>query len=172
MLQRDADPQVDFQPIIVHPDPVGELAEHNRIGGVHLFSAVNMLLEGIHPVFYFCESSYRCFEFPLTLLQLVHLLAVEGDFDFVVPLTYRTLLLSFVEGEDGFLYGYDILLHLFQFCVVIDHQNLCTVFLHAIQCILRSVECCSDSSLRYIFIDVVAVAHRSSVADPAGATPT
>jgi hypothetical protein len=101
---------MDFQPIIVHHDSVGELAEHHGIGGVHLFSATDMLLEGIHPVFHFRESSCRCLEFSLTFLQLVHLLAVGGNFDFIVPLTYRTLLLGFVEGEDGLLYGYDILL--------------------------------------------------------------
>ena len=81
MLQRAADPQVDFQPIIVHDDSVGELAEHYCVGGVHLFSAVDMLSECVHPVFHFRESSCRCFEFSLSLLQLVHLLAVGGNFD-------------------------------------------------------------------------------------------
>lgn len=150
---------MDFQSIIVHDDSVSELAEHHCVGGVHLFSAVDMLSECVHPVFHFCESSGCCFEFSLALLQFVHLLAVGGDFDLVVYLTHRTLLLGFVEGEDGFLYGYDVLLHLFQFCVIIGLQNLCTAFFNYIQHILHSVECCADCALQHILVDVIAVAH-------------
>lgn len=84
LLQCAADSQVDFQPGIVHYDSAGELAEHHRIVSVHLFTAVNMFLEGIHPIFHFCESSCCCFEFPLPFLQLVHLLTVGGDFDLIM----------------------------------------------------------------------------------------
>ena len=69
MLQCTTDPQMDFQSIIIHHDPVGELAEHHCVGGVHLFSAVDMLLECIHPVFHLREFSCRYFEFSLPLLQ-------------------------------------------------------------------------------------------------------
>ena len=53
LLQRHTDPQVNFQPRIVHHCSVGELTEHDRIGGVRLFAAVDVFPEGIHPVFYF-----------------------------------------------------------------------------------------------------------------------
>lgn len=158
LFQCTTDPQVNFQPIIVHHDSVGELAEHDRIGGVHLFTAVDVFLEGIHPVFHFCESSRRCFELPLPFLQLVHLLAVGGDFDLIVHLTHRTLFLGFVEGENGFLYGYDVQLYLIQFCAITSVQNLCTAFLYHIQYIVYSVECCPDCALQYILVDMVAVA--------------
>jgi len=46
---------MDLQPIIVHHDPVGELAQHNRIGCIHLFAAVDMFLEGVHPVFHLVD---------------------------------------------------------------------------------------------------------------------
>jgi hypothetical protein len=54
----------------------------------------------LSPQFHFRESSCRCFDFSLPLLQLVYLLAVGGDFELIVHLTYRALLLGFVKGED------------------------------------------------------------------------
>lgn len=131
-----------------------------------------MLFESIHPVFHFRKSSCRCFEFSLSLLQLVHLLTVGGNFNPIVHLTYRALLLGFVEREDGLLYGYDVLLYLIQFCTITSVQNLCTAFLYHIQYIVHSVECCPDCALQYILVDMVAIAHRATVADPVGAAPS
>ena len=77
-----------------------------------------------------------------------------------------------MEAQNGFLYSYDVLLHLFQFGVVISIHNLCAVFLHNSECLIYISECYSDRALQYIFIDMVAIAYRSAVANPVGASPS
>ena len=60
-------------------------------------------------------------------------------------------------------------MYLIQLCAVTNAQNLDVAFLYDVRRIVHPSECCPDCELQYILVDVVAIAHRATVADPVNA---